>query len=249
MSFSTVSLPSVTGSLRTGAVLGLTAFAASVALAGPASAHVSVTPSTTAAGAYSVLTFSVAHGCEASPTTSLTFAMPADVITVSPTVNPNWTVTKKMEKLASPVDDGHGGQYTERVAQVVYTARTPLLDGYRDTVALQLQLPRTPGEKLVIPVIQKCEQGQTNWTQTYAEGDEEPESPAPFTVITAAEGDEHGAGSASDEHAEAGEASAEKHAEAGQHGGSSAPGWIGLVLGALGLAAGGTALVRSRTRS
>ena len=43
----------------------------------PASAHVTITPSTTAAGAFAVLEVSVGHGCEGSPTTEITIQMPA----------------------------------------------------------------------------------------------------------------------------------------------------------------------------
>lgn len=224
------------------------ALGASVSLAGAAglvlasaaiaSAHVTLTPSSTAAGSYTVLTFSVGHGCDGSPTTKLTFQMPEQIIAVTPTVNPNWTVEKKMQKLDTPVEDGHGGQYTERVAQVVYTAKTPLVDGYRDTMALSLQLPQEEDEKLVFPVIQTCEQGETAWTQTYEEGQEEPDAPAPFIETTAeVAGDGHGAAAADEEH-EATSADTED--------GSNAVGWIGVVLGALGLATGGVALARSR---
>lgn len=236
--------------LRAGAATALVGGA--VLLGAPAQAHVSVTPSSTAAGSYSVLTFSVGHGCEGSPTTTMTFALPESVVAVTPTVNPNWTVEKKMEKLAQPVDDGHGGQYTERVAQVVYTARTPLPDGYRDTLALQVQLPDTVGEKFVVPVVQTCEKGSTSWTQTYEDGQPEPEAPAPFLTVTAAEGEGHGAShdnSATGDHEEAdGTQEAAGH-DAAESGGSTVPGWIGLVLGALGLLAGGTALARSRATS
>ena len=64
---------------RTLARLGATAGAAgllTLGLAAPASAHVTVTPSDTAAGAYVVLTFSVPHGCDGSPTTGITIQMP-----------------------------------------------------------------------------------------------------------------------------------------------------------------------------
>ncbi|MFO6453250.1 MULTISPECIES: YcnI family protein [unclassified Aeromicrobium] len=223
---------------RTAAVLlGSTALVAGTAAA--ASAHVSVTPSSTAAGSYAVLTFSVGHGCEASPTTQLTFQIPEEVIAVTPTVNPNWTVEKKIEKLESAVKGSHGSEYTERVAEVVYTAKTPLADGLRDTVSLQLPLPEEEGEKLVFPVIQTCEKGETAWTQTYEEGQDEPESPAPFITTTAAEADGHGHGDAAE--------SDEEPAEAGS--GSDALGWTGVVLGALGLAAGGLALGRTRKRA
>lgn len=224
------------------AALALTSSALVVLGAGAASAHVSVTPSSTAAGAYAVLTFSVGHGCEASPTTQLTFQIPEEVIAVTPTVNPNWTVEKKIEKLESAVKGSHGSEYTERVAEVVYTAKTPLADGLRDTVSLQLPLPEEEGEKLVFPVIQTCEKGETAWTQTYEEGQDEPESPAPFITTTAAETDGHGGHGDADA-----DADADETAEAGS--GSDALGWAGVVLGALGLAAGGLALGRTRKRA
>lgn len=210
-----------------------------VAGAGAASAHVSVTPSSTAAGAYAVLTFSVGHGCGTSATTELAIGIPESVIAVTPTVNPNWTVEKRIEKLESAVEGGHDEEYTERVAEVVYTAKTPLADGLRDTVSLQLPLPSEVGEKVVFPVIQTCEKGETAWTQTYEEGQDEPESPAPFITTTAAEADGHGHGEAAE--------SDEEPVEAGS--GSDALGWTGVVLGALGLAAGGVALGRTRKRA
>lgn len=206
--------------------------------AGSASAHVSVTPSSTAAGSYSVLTFSVGHGCVTSPTTRLTVRMPKSIVSVTPTVNPNWKVETKVEQLDPPIKDGHGGEYSERVSEVVYTARTPLPDGLRDTISLQMPLPAQAGEKVVFPVIQTCEKGETAWTQTYDEGQDEPESPAPFIVTTAAEGDDgHGAAAHDDSGSQ----------EAGA--GSDALGWTGVGLGALGLVAGGAALARTRRRA
>ncbi len=200
-----------------------------------ASAHITVTPSSTAAGGYTVLTFSNGHGCDGSPTSEITFQIPEQIIAVTPTLNPNWNVEKVMQKLDEPVDDGHGGQYTERVGQVVYTAKTPQPDGYRDTFALSVQLPDAEGEKLVFPVIQTCEKGETAWTQTYEEDQDEPDSPAPFLTVTAAEGDAHGHGDS------------DESAEADDSGNSNALGWTGVVLGALGLGAGGAALARGRT--
>jgi uncharacterized protein YcnI len=215
-----------------------------LATSATAGAHVTVTPSTTAAGAYSVLTFSVGHGCDGSPTTEMVVRMPETVMAVTPTINPGWSVEKQMETLDEPVDDGHGGQYTERVAQVVYTADAPLAEGYRDTFELQLQLPGEEGDRLVFPVLQGCETGGTDWVQTYEEGQEEPELPAPFIELTAAEGEGHHGGVESESESET------EHEEVSvsetSDGGTSTVAWIGLVLGALGLAAGGTALARPR---
>ncbi|GAA1012232.1 hypothetical protein Aple_008240 [Acrocarpospora pleiomorpha] len=240
--------------LRTTAVgtaaLGLVLFGASAA-----SAHVTVTPSTTAAGSYTVLTFSVPHGCDGSSTTSVAISMPEQIIAVTPTVNPGWDVEKKMEKLDTPVDNGHGGQYTERVDQVVYTAKTPLPDGLRDAFELSLKLPEEAGAKLVFPAIQKCEKGETPWTEVTEDGAEEPEHPAPFIVLTAAQAAGHDAvtpapvPTASAAPAIAPSQAAADSAASSDSGGAGVVGWAGLVLGAIGAAAGVTALVRSRKTS
>ncbi|GIH23608.1 hypothetical protein Aph01nite_19180 [Acrocarpospora phusangensis] len=224
--------------------------------AGAASAHVTVTPSTTAAGSYTVLTFSVPHGCDGSATTSIAISMPEEIIAVTPTVNQGWDVEKKMEKLDTPVDDGHGGQYTERVDQIVYTAKTPLPDALRDTFELSLKLPEKEGAKLVFPAVQKCEKGETPWTEVAADGAEEPEHPAPFIVLTAAEGEGHGAAEPTPSETAMSVApaidpsrAASDSAASSDSGDPGVVGWAGLVLGAIGAVAGVTALMRGRKTS
>lgn len=209
-----------------------------------AGAHVTVTPSTTAAEAYSVLSFSVGHGCEGSPTTAIAVRMPEEILAVTPTVHPGWEVEKVMQQLDEPAEGAHGTTYTERVDRVVYTARTPLPDGYLDTFELQLQLTAEEGTTLAFPVVQSCVEGETAWTQTVAEGEEEPESPAPFLVVTAAEGGDHHGAAEGSSTVEGSSAAAGPVADT--DGAPAWPGWLGLALGAAGLAAGGTALARSR---
>ena len=179
-----------TAAVATSALLGGALLALGAPLA--ASAHITVTPSDTAAGGSSVLTFGFSHGCEASPTTKLTFDIPDGIESVKPTLNGNWTI----EQLAEG----------ERTSQVVYTAVTPVEDGYRDTIELQVALPEdAAGETLEFPVLQTCETGETNWNEPMVEGEAEPEHPAPaITVTEAVEGGGHGHASAeaaeSDEH-------------------------------------------------
>ena len=86
--------PARTAAIATSALVG----GALLALAAPlaASAHITVTPSDTAAGSYSVLTFGFSHGCEASPTTKLTFDIPDEIESVKPTLNSNWTIENTM---------------------------------------------------------------------------------------------------------------------------------------------------------
>lgn len=220
----------------------------------PASAHATVTASTTAAGAYAVLTFSVGHGCDGSPTTEITISMPEEILQVTPTRNALWEVEKVDESLDEPVADAHGNEITERIAEVVYTADQPLPDGYRDAFELSLQLPQTPGETLVFPVVQTCEKGETGWTETAAEGQDphELEYPAPVVTITEAEGDGHGA-EASDEGGETdggGETdepeAAEVEAGGADDDGGDALTWLALAAGVGGLLVGGAALARGR---
>ena len=157
-----------------------------LAIAAPlaASAHISIDPTETGAGSYSVLTFSVGHGCEGSPTTSVAIEIPESILAVTPTINPGWNVEKVMEPLETAVEDSHGESVEERVGSVVYTAKTPLPDDIRDTLALSLQLPAgEAGDTLEFRTTQVCEVGQTVW-----EGEDVPS----VTLTAAAEGDGHG---------------------------------------------------------
>ena len=220
-----------------------------LALAAPtaASAHVTAAASTTAAGSYTVVTFSLAHGCEGSPTTGLTITVPEGINSVSPTVNPNWDVVKNEVAIADPVTDSHGNTATERVSDVVYTAKTPLADGYRDTVSLQLQLPEdAAGSTLEFPVLQTCETGSTAWDQPTVEGEAEPELPAPTVAVTAAmEGSGHHDDDGDGDDAVATTASATTATGQGDDVLARVLGVGGLVLGAVGVAFG----LASRRRS
>lgn len=216
-----------------GAVLALSAPIA-------ASAHVSVDPASTAAGSYTVLTFSNAHGCDGSPTTGITIDIPEGIDSVSPTINPGWSAGKVM--------DG------DRVDQVTYTAETPLEDGYRTTFALSLQLPAdAEGETLAFPVLQSCVVGETDWSEAVVEGEEEPEHPSPVISVTAASADEHDhgatevAGTAAATTAHAGTAAATTNSAAPGSTSSEPGDVLARVLGIGGLAVGAVGIVLAVT--
>ncbi|GIJ39914.1 YcnI family copper-binding membrane protein [Micromonospora andamanensis] len=213
--------------------------AAAVALTGaPAAAHVTVSPSVTTAGSYTVLTFGVPHGCDTSATTKVSIKIPEQIISVTPTVNSNWTVQKVMAELNPPVKDSHGNEITQRVTEVVYTAKTPLPADLRDTFELSLKLPDAAGETLAFPAVQTCEQGETPWVELAAAGQDpdELEYPAPTFVLTATAD------------ADVEEAAVQQVSQTTDEpaGGTGVVSWIALVLGALGLVAGGLALLRTR---
>lgn len=235
---------------RTLARLGAPAAAAAAItflVAAPASAHITVTPTETGAGAYTVLTFSNGHGCEGSPTKQITIQVPEQINDVTPTRQPFYDVKVVTEKVPEPVEDDDGNMVTEREASIVYTAKTPLPDGQRDTFEVSLQLPEKEGT-LAFPLIQTCVKGETAWIEKTPEGaTEEPENPAPsFEVTKAVSQDHHGAPTGS------GEGDTEPAAaETGETNGSDSNLWgaVGAGAGILGLIAGATALALGRRKA
>jgi len=207
---------------------------AALGVAGTASAHVSIAEGEVTAGAYTLLTFGVPHGCEGSPTTEVRIQMPEAIPQVTPTVDAQWDVTKVMEPLATPIDGGHGQQLTERVAEVVYTARAPLPEGYRQAFVLSLQIPADASGTLSFPTIQSCEVGETAWIEQPTDDGVEPEHPAPSVDVVAAD-------DAADPEVDAG-------GDDDTDGATTGLAVAGLVAGLGGLGLGGVALARSRRR-
>ncbi|MDI1460885.1 YcnI family protein [Catellatospora sp. KI3] len=213
--------------------------------ASPASAHVTVTPSTTAAGAHAVLRFSVGHGCGNSPTTRITIQIPAQITSVTPTRTALWTIAKQTETVDPPAVDPHGNKIVQRTASVTFSAQTPLPDGYREVLELTVQLPESPGTKLAFPTIQTCEQGEAAWIEVAQDGRnvDDLELPAPsFTTSAPEDGMLH--------HTDTGGShSGQAHQAAPVPGTDRALTFASLAVGLLGSLLGGTALVRQRRRA
>lgn len=242
--------PAVRPATAVATALGAAALA--VLLPGSAQAHVGMSADSTAAGSHALLTLAVPHGCEGSPTTRISVRIPAGIDDVTPAVNPGWTVRKVEKKLDPPVTAEDGDQLTSRVAEVVWTARQPLPDGFRDSLALQVVLPAgSAGQQLAFPTLQTCVEGETAWTQVPSDGQghDDLDHPAPAVLVTAAVPEGHATEPGSAEH-EAGAADADL--TTGTHSGTeessahaaetSWTGPAGLALGALGLVAGSAAL-------
>ncbi len=217
-----------------------------------------ITPSTTEAGAHALLTVAVPHGCAGSSTVEVAIRIPEAITSVTPTRHPLWEVGTETVGLDPPVDDGHGGQVAERVGTVVYRTTTPLPDGVRDAFELSLRLPDTPGTTLAFPIVQRCEQGESAWIEVPAPGQPgaELELPAP-TLTTTAAGDAAPAavpaarpvtGPAA---VPVGGAAAAPPAGARDEGGGGSDALAGAARGAglLGALLGGAALVRARRRA
>lgn len=195
--------------------------------AAPAFAHVSVNPKQAVAGEYAVLTFAVPHGCDGSATTAIAIQIPEPIVSAKPTVQADWTAEAIRAKLAEPQTDSHGNEITDRVDQIVYTAKTPLPDDLRQTFDVQVKLPEeAAGQTLAFPTVQTCEEGETAWVQVKQAGqdDEELEHPAPTVEVSAGEASEDAAAPVN----------------------TSWTGPAGLAAGVVGLVVGGIALFRTR---
>lgn len=160
--------------------------------AAPAAAHVTIDPSTTAAGSLAVLTVTVPHGCDGSPTTAVTVSVPPEVVEVgvAPAAGAPataWATEVRTEPLAEPATAHDGTTLTERVALVTFRAATPLPDGEQGVVALEVRLPDAEGATLAFPTVQTCEQGEVAWIEVAAAGagTDGLARPAPTLAVTA----------------------------------------------------------------
>ncbi|WP_434993997.1 YcnI family copper-binding membrane protein [Arthrobacter sp. Ld5] len=248
--------PRSSRALTTGAVALATAGLMTVGL-GAANAHVSVAPNTTTEDGYAQLTFSVPNESDTAGTNRLEVQLPSEQPFTSVRVKPveGWTAEVVTGTLPEPVTTPDGATLTEGPLSVVWTAEEGAEISQQEYQTFSISVGRLPeaGSTVLLPAIQSYTDGEVSeWTQETVEGEEEPEKPAPsFVTTAAAEGeDAHGGhaadGAATDEAVDTEQAASSTDATSGT---TTAVGWAGLVAGLLGLAAGVTALVRTRRRA
>jgi periplasmic copper chaperone A len=216
----------------------------------PAGAHITPDKEEVPAGGYTQVTLTVPHGCEESPTRQLAVEIPEGLVSVTPMVHPGWDIDTTEVTLDEPVDL-HGEEVTESVGQVTFTAQdgNELPPEFRDAFTIGFRTPETPGEWLFFKTVQTCVEGETAWIEEYTGEGEEPEHPAPALRIGPAE--EEGAEDAAAADTGSGDgapADGESAAADTTDDGDSSTGIAvaGLVVGLLGLAAGGLALLQAR---
>lgn len=134
-----------------------------LATGGIVSAHIDPDPIAIQAGTSATVAFKVEHGCDGSPTTSMSFQIPEGVTDAVAVDKDGWTAT-----LSGSTLEFTGG---------------PLAADEEDHFDITFTAPATAGE-ISFPVIQTCEQGELAWIEPMVEGAEEPERPAPIIKIT-----------------------------------------------------------------
>jgi uncharacterized protein YcnI len=214
-----------------------------LALAGPAFAHVTITPGSAPQGSTAELTFKVPNEETAAATVELQVQVPTDhpiaQFLVKPV--PGWTITVQTINLPKPVvtDDG---SFSTAVSEVTWKGGKILPGQYQDFSVSADPLPSGTGQ-LVFKAVQTYANGDVvRWIDLPQAGQPEPEHPAPALTLTAAgTGDGAAAGAASPLANPAGTG-----AGSGSDTGALALGAAGLAAGLLGLAAGGAAWRRGR---
>lgn len=216
---------------RAGVVTALAAVGV-LAAAGAASAHVTIHPDSYAKGATDgALTFRVPNESDTASTTKVQLFLPTDHPLLGVLVSPHdgWTakVTDALLKTPVKTDDG---TITDAVSEITWTGGKVGPGRYEDFDVAFGQLPDDTA-KVTFKTLQTYSDGKVvRWIEEAAQGDEEPESPAPVLKLTAA---------SSGTPAAAAKDSASDATARGL-------GIGGLVVGVLGLAAAVFAVVRSR---
>jgi periplasmic copper chaperone A len=160
---------------------------AALTVIGVASAHVETTPGEAPAGQTSVIGFIVGHGCEGSPTRSVSIRLPAGITAAKPRPKTGWRISIKRGKLPQPVKDVNGNSVTTGVLEVTWSGgRLP--DAWFDTFEIRLGMPNKPGKTLYFPTVQRCTKGVNRWIQIPLKGQEEPEFAAPAVTLVKSSG-------------------------------------------------------------
>lgn len=213
--------------------------AALVLLPTVASAHVTVSPDTTAADSYASLAFRVPTESDAESTEKLVVDLPTDTpfLSVTPRSLPGWDVEVEVKKLDEPFEV-EGATVEEAPARVTWTAQkgneVPPHE-YQEFAVRVGALP-ADGTDVVLPAHQTYTDGSVvDWDDVATDDGKEPEAPAPVFTTTAAEPEEGHHGAPEDD-------SADDAAAEGSDDGAVDPvgrwlGGAGIVIGAVGIAA------------
>jgi uncharacterized protein YcnI len=168
-------------------LLAVTTVVAGLVAVGTAAAHIGTTPDEAPAGQTSTIGFTVGHGCEGSPTRSVSIRIPAGVTSAKPRPKAGWRIAVVRGKLPKPVKDAEGNTVSRGVLSVTWTGNLP--DAYFDTFELRLGMPNTPGKTLYFPTVQRCAKGLYRWIQIPKPGQAEPDAPAPGLKLVKSSGD------------------------------------------------------------
>jgi periplasmic copper chaperone A len=219
---------------------------AALALAVPATAaaHVTVQPNSAPAGGFARIDVRVPNERDDAGTVKVDVQMPPGFVFASYEPVPGWSVKITKEKLDQPIEV-EGLELSEQIDRITWTGdpdRGGIIEpGQFQDFGLSVGMPDgEPGSKLTFKALQEYEGGEVvRWI-----GPEDADEPAPTVTLTAAaSGGGHGAPGSS---AGAPASAPAPAATDDDGGGSDGLAIAALVVGALGLLAGGAGLLVAR---
>jgi uncharacterized protein len=214
-----------------------------------AQAHVTLQPKTAAAGAYVVENVRVPNETDEAVTTKVAVQFPEGFASASFQTVPGWSVKVVKKTLATPVktDDG---EITEGVKSITWTATSKakgIAPGQFQDFPLSVQIPGKAGDTLTFKALQTYSDGTVaRWI-----GAPDADKPAPQVQVTEAADDHHAtaapapagaSGAATTENTSAPAVAASSADDSD----SNTLAIIALIVGALGLLAGGAGLASAR---
>jgi len=160
-----------------------------LALATPASAHVTVNPSTATQGGYAKVTFRVPNETDNTDTTKLEVNLPADSPFGSVSLKPlqGWTAVAEKSTLATPVKV-HDSQITEAVTKITWTADAGAAIKPGQFQEFDVSLGPLPAvDQVVFKALQTYSDGTVvRWIDEPATDGAEVDHPAPVLKLTPA---------------------------------------------------------------
>jgi uncharacterized protein YcnI len=207
--------------------------ALAVAIPATADAHVTLQPSSAAAGGYTRLDVRVPNETADADTTKVEVEFPDGFASASYEPTPGWTVKVTRIKLAQPIktDDGEIAEQVSTITWTGHGSQGKIPPGAFEDFGLSVQVPGKPGDTLTFKALQTYSNGEVvRWI-----GPEGADKPAPTVSVTSAARSDHSAASAPAAQPSANTDSA-----------SDTLTVLALVVGALGLAAGIAAIAAAR---
>ena len=164
--------------------IAVAALIAGAVVPASAQAHVTVQPSSAAAGTYTRLDVRVPNERDDASTKTLVVYFPSGFYSASYKRVWGWTAKVSMRKLATPIPSADG-DITEEVAKITWRATTKsdwIAPGSFEEFGLSMRIPNKPASTLYFPARQAYSSGEiVNWA-----GAAGSENPAPSVNVVAA---------------------------------------------------------------
>ena len=162
------------------------ALAATVCVAGAASAHITLEQAQAQTGKAYKAVLRVGHGCEGKSTIRVRVKIPEGLLSAKPMPKPGW-VTEKTTDHYEKSYDLYGKSVTEGVSEISWSGGSLGDNEYDEFVFRATVAKEIPsGTRIYVPVVQECTDGAVErWIEVPAAGKtpDDYETPAPYFDI------------------------------------------------------------------